>query len=166
VVFIIARTGTISERGKFKEEIHKALFQNNDIRELLLGNTDETDNLKLQKQFKKYVKSHLFVDGTIQDTGTFIFYDVIFPYLRANTKECRVMTYILTHRDVLENYVKEGYYGNRVDILSQMVEDTLINNESVANSFGIGRLSLDSVNIYNSNKFYGSILVFGVPNFR
>ena len=47
-----------------------------------------------------------------------------------------------------------------------MVEDTLINDEEVANSFGIGKLKLDSVDIYNANRFYGCILQFDVPTFR
>ena len=61
---------------------------------------------------------------------------------------------------------KEWMKYDRIDILSQMVEDTLINDEEVANSFGLGKLKLDSVDIYNANRFYGCILQFDVPTFR
>ena len=49
--------------------------------------------------------------------------------------------FAICHRDILEDYSKEGYFGDRADILSQMIEDSLINDEEVANSFGIGKLS-------------------------
>ena len=47
-----------------------------------------------------------------------------------------------------------------------MIENTLINDEETSNSFGIGKLNLDSVNIYNATRFYGCIMNFSVPNFR
>ena len=74
--------------------------------------------------------------------------------------------YLITHADLLDNYFKEGYYGNRIDILVEMVENALINDEEVSRNFGIGELSLDSVDIYNSKRFYGRIMIFDVPNFR
>ena len=74
--------------------------------------------------------------------------------------------YLICSRDILENYTKEGYYGNRIDILSQMVENTLINDKDVSQSFGIGKLTLDSVDVYNATRFYGCVLTFNVPTFR
>ena len=162
----MARLKTTAERGLFKEEIHSALYKNENIRELLLENADGMSAMQIQEEFKKHVKSHLFIDDTIQETGTFIFYDVVFPRLSTNIKDCRVIMYAICHRDVLENYTKEGYYGNRADILTQMIEDTLINDKSVARSFGIGELTLDSLEPYNSTRFYGCMMLFSVPNFR
>lgn len=160
------KSKTIAEKGKFKKEITTALYKNEDIRELLLGDTSQMTSVELRKAFKGYVKSHLFIDDTIKETASFIFYDVVFPNLASNIKTCKVIMYIITHRDILDNYYKEGYDGDRVDALSQMVEDTLINDEETSNSFGIGRLKLDSVDIYNSVRFYGCIMYFSVPNFR
>ena len=74
--------------------------------------------------------------------------------------------YVIVHRDILDDYYKEGYDGDRADALSQMIENTLINDEETSNSFGIGKLNLDSVNIYNATRFYGCIMNFSVPNFR
>lgn len=153
-------------RGIYKQKIHDALYKSNEIIELL---SDDAGNMSIgdkQKLFNKHVKSHLFIDDTIEETDSFIYYDVRLPNLRQNIKNCQVVLYAVCHRDILDNYVKEGYYGNRADILSQMIEDCLINDEEVANSFGIGKLSLDSVDIYNAIKFYGAVMTFNIPDFR
>lgn len=121
---------------------------------------------KIRDEFRNYVKSHLFIDDTIEETGSFIYYDVVFPRLESNIKTCKVILYEMCHRDILDNYYKDGYFGNRADVLLQMIEDALINNREVVNNFGIGELTLDSVDIYNSTRFYGSIMMFSVPTFR
>lgn len=155
-----------AERGKFKQEIHTALYKSDGIKDLLLGDISGMSTGDKQKSFKEHVKSHLFIDDTIEETESFIFYDVRLPDLSENIKDCQVVMYAICHRDILDDYVKDGYYGNRADILSQMIEDCLINDEEVVNSFGIGKLSLDSVDIYNSKRFYGCIMIFNVPDFR
>lgn len=160
------RKKTTAERGKFKQEITSALYKSADIRDLLLGDTSGMSASDKQKLFRKHVKSHLFIDDTIEETDSFIFYDVRLPDLAAQIKDCQVVLYAICHRDILDDYVKEGYFGNRADILSQMIEDCLINDEEVANSFGIGELSLDSVDLYNATRFYGVVMIFNVPNFR
>ena len=162
----MAISKTISERGKFKTEISAALYKNADILDLLLGDTEGMSARQIQTAFKEHVKSHLFIDDTITDATSYIFYDIRFPYIHSNTKTCQVVMYAICHRDILETYSKEGYYGDRSDILAQMIEDTLINDDDVANSFGIGKLNLDSVEIYNATRFYGCIMYFSVPNFR
>ena len=160
------RKKTTAERGKFRQEITSALYKSADIRDLLLGDTSGMSASDKQKLFRKHVKSHLFIDDTIEETDSFIFYDVRLPDLAAQIKDCQVILYAICHRDILDDYVKEGYFGNRADILSQMIEDCLINDEEVANSFGIGKLSLDSVDLYNATRFYGVVMIFNVPDFR
>lgn len=162
----MAKSKTIAERGKFKTEISTALYKNQNIRDLILGNTDGMSSRQIQIAFKDHVKSHLFIDDTITDATSYIFYDVRLPFMHSTTKTCQVVMYAICHRDILETYSKDGYYGDRADILAQMIEDTLINDEDVANSFGIGKLNLDSVEIYNATRFYGCIMYFSVPNFR
>lgn len=160
------RLMTTAERGYFKEIINVALFKNDNIKELLLGDTTDMTNDMIKQGFKDRVFSHLFVDDTIEETETYIFYDVIFPEISTHIKDCRLLIYLVCSRDILDNYHAEGYYGNRVDILSQMIEDTLLNDKDIANSFGIGELDLDSIEIYNSRRFYGCVMTFSVPNFR
>ena len=160
------RKKSTAERGKFKKNIHEALYNSNDIKELLLGDISGMSASDKQKLFRKHVKSHLFIDDTIEETDSYIFYDVRLPDLTAQIKNCQVVLYAICHRDILDDYVKEGYFGNRADVLSQMIEECLINNEEVINKFGIGELSLDSVDLYNATRFYGVVMIFNVPDFR
>ena len=162
----MAKEKTTAERGRFKQEIHGALYKSPEIRELLLGDTSSMSPSQIRTAFKDHVKSHLFIDDTITDTDTFIFYDVAMPSIRSNTKTCRVIMYLICHRDILEGYAKEGYYGDRIDVLSQMVEDTLLNDPDVVHRFGIGELTLDSIDPYNATRFYGCCMIFSVPTFR
>lgn len=81
-------------------------------------------------------------------------------------KNCHVVVYALCHKDILENYYKKGYLGNRIDILCQMIEETFL-DPSIIRQYGIGKLDLKDVKLYNDQKkFYGKILDFEVPNFR
>ena len=157
---------SIADLGKFKENISAALFKSEDIQELLLGDTTGMTSSQKLKQFKEHVKSHLFVDDTIEETASFIFYDVVMPHIAPQVKTVQIWVYCVCHRDILDNYYKDGYHGNRVDILCEMVENALINNKEVAKQFGIGQLQLKSLEIYNSRRHYGRSLLLEVPNFR
>lgn len=162
----MARKKTTKERGLFKREIHAALYKNEKIRDMLLEDTSGKKPVEIMADFKKHVKSHLFLEDTLIEAKMFIYYDVIMPDLRSNIKDCKVIMYLICHRDYLDDgYAIDGYVGDRVDILSQLVEETLL-DKSVVNNFGIGELTLDSINIYNATRFYGCILNFVVPNFR
>ena len=154
---------TTKELGSFKTKIKNALIKSDKINDLLKDGIDEPSN-KIQ-QFKSHVKDHLFIDDTIKDTSTYIFFDVYMTELRPQIKKISVVMYAITHRDILDNYAVEGYYGNRTDILTQMIEEVLT-DEKVRREFGIGDLTLDNIEIYNSNSFYGRVLSFSVPNFR
>ena len=154
------------ELGRFKELIHAALYKNKDIRELIVGDGETMSSSKAKKIFQEHVKSHLFVDDTIEVAETFIFYDVILPDIHTNIKKCRVLMYAICHRDIVDGYFKDGFHGNRPDILSQLIEDAIINDDYLCHEFGIGEINLINNNIYNSQRFYGRILTFEVPNFR
>ena len=162
------KSKTTKERGEYKQKINAAFYKSIPIKDLLFDGIDTSGMSanELRDQFKKHVKSHLFIDDTIKDTGSFIYHDIRMLYLHENIKTCTLVVYAVCHRDILDNYEYDGYYGNRADILSEMIEDCLINDEDVVNSFGIGRLTLDSVDVYNSSRFYGCIMTFNVPNFR
>lgn len=160
------RNKTIADIGIFKEKIHTALYKNTEIRELLLGDTSEMSQAEIMKEFKDHVKSHLFIDDTIEEVGSYIFYDVSLPFVHPETKTCQVTMYIVVHRAILEDYSKDGYHGNRADILAQMVENTLMADDKTSRSFGIGPLSLYSLYPYNSRRLYGVQMTIEVPNFR
>lgn len=155
-----------AERGIFKENIHAALYKSKDIKELLLGDLTGKKPSAIMKEFREHVKSHLFIDDTIEETASFIYYDVVMPSLRQNTKICQVTLYAICHRDLLDDYPDSDYHGNRADVLSQMIETVLINDEDVNRQFGVGPLNLISVYPYNSRQMYGVQMTFEVPNFR
>ena len=159
----MGRKKTTIELGKFKTRINNALLKDENIQEILTGTTG--DSREQFEKTKRQIHSHLFIDDTIKDTGTYIFYDVFMPELRSQIKNIKVVMYAICHRDILENYSKEGFWGNRTDILAEMIEGAML-NPSVLMEFGIGELVLDNIDIYNSTEFYGRILVFTVPNFR
>ena len=157
---------TTKELGIYKNEISTALYKNENIREILLGDTSKMAPREMMEEFKKHVKSHLFIDETITDADSFIYYDIIVPSLQSNIKQCKVIIYAICHRDIIDDsYIKDGYYGNRADIIEQMIEESLL-DEDVVNNFGIGELKLDSIGIYNATRFYGRIMEYVVPNFR
>ena len=154
------------DRGKNKMEVAAALYRNKGIKKLLLGNTEDKSPSEVRELFQKHVKSHLFVDDTITDTDTFIFYDIALPRIYSNTKDVKIILYAICHRDILDGYSEEGYYGNRADILTQLIEECIVADKEIVNNFGIGKLSLESVQPYNDRRFYGYEMIFGVPNFR
>lgn len=156
---------TIKDRGIYKTKIANALFKSDNIKEVILGDTSNMKKSEILSGLKSHINSHLFIDETIKDTSTFIFYDVIIPDFHTQTKDMNIIMYVICHRDILETYSKDGYYGNRTDILAEMIEETLL-DESIIKEFGIGDLSFDSMDIYNANSFYGCILRIGVPTFR
>ena len=155
----------IIELGRYKEIITKALFKDDNVRSLIVNNDGLTKKEQLDI-FKKHVKSHLFIDDTITDESTYIFYDIRCPKFGTTIKDVVVIMYVICHRETLDDISIDGFYGNRVDILSEMVTDAIVENEYVSNQFGIGELDLSGIDIYNSKRFYGRILTFSVPNFR
>ena len=113
----------IFELGKFKAKIHAALYKSDNIKELLLGDVSGKTPTELRKLFKEHVKSHLFVDEVITETESYIFYDVTLPSFSETTKMCQVQLYAVCHRDILDDYSKEGFYGNRADILTRSCKE-------------------------------------------
>lgn len=55
----MARSKATAERGKFKQEIHAALYNNAEIRSLIVGDTTDKTGSEIRKAFKDRVKSHL-----------------------------------------------------------------------------------------------------------
>lgn len=157
---------TTKERGLFKQRIKQMLFKSDNIIKMLIPNAAELSAKDKLEEFEKCVKSHLFINDTLTEKGTYIFFDVLIPDVSAQTKECRIVIYLVCHRDLLDDgYSVDGYCGNRADILSQMVEEALLNEEN-ANQFGIGELQLLSVDLYNSTNYYGVEMLYSAECFR
>lgn len=155
--------------AEFKQGISEALFTSEYIRQLLLDDTDITLDSPLNEQkgaFDSRVSQHLYIDKVIEERGTYIFFEVVFPTLRNNVKVCEIIMYIMCNIEIIDTYTSEKYFGNRIDSLLQMIEETLVYDTSIAQNFGIGNLMLDSVKPFSNKRMYGRQLRFIVPDFR
>lgn len=151
-------------RSLIKSQISKILFDSDEIYNIL---TEKVKNGTFKQQFAEYdkhVKSHLFVDDTLTDKGSYIFFDVALPQIRPRITTCKIYVFVICHRDILDGFRLDGYFGNRADILTELVEETLLDAGNV-HSYGIGQLNLEAVDIYNTANYYGAQLIFDVPNF-
>lgn len=153
------------EKGLIKQKINSILFSSEDVCKMLFDDIESLSLKEKRTRFLEKVKSHLFIDDTLTDTGTYIFYDVTVPNVRPQLKECAIVMYLICNRDIIDDFTLDGYYGNRADVLSQVVEETLLNEEN-AKQFGIGDLQLMSVDIYNSKDYYGVQMIFKADCFR
>lgn len=156
---------TLSERGAYKAKIHKALFNNKDLREMLIGDTSKISLTQQLELFNEAVQSHMFIDDTELKAGTYIYYDVQFPTIKHQIKTCELIMYAICNRTVVSDSGSKTFNGDRIDRLTCLIEDCLLNDD-IIKEFGIGDLELESANIYNGQKFYGMCFDFVVPNFR
>ena len=152
----------IKDRGLFKSNIKKCLYKNENLRQFLF----DGENINITPHlFSERVKSHLFLNDILTEKKSYIFYDVVCPEISARIKEIKIVLYVISHREILDDYTqKEGYYGNRADVISQAVEEALILDN--AKEFGIGDLQLESVDLFNGKDYYGTQMLFNVPTFR
>lgn len=152
--------------GDYKSRIISSLYKSVDLKKVLLDNYELDAKTKCTKEFKEHVKSHMFVDGTVTDTASYIFFDVVIPNMRTTTKEVQIIMYVVAHREILDEPVElENVTGNRADILSMLVEDALADKE-VASQFGIGDLTCEEALIYNGKDVYGRQLIFSSVDFK
>lgn len=154
----------LRQKGEYKSKIAMSLYGNLDLKKVLLDDYTINDKTNCAKDFKNYVKSHLFVDGTVYEPKSYIFYDVIIPDFRAQTKTINIIFYVVCHRDILDNSPQiEGVSGNRADVLAMLVDDALAKN---GKDFGIGLLNLEEALIYNGKDYYGTQLTYTAVDFR
>lgn len=154
----------IKELGTFKNLINPILYSSANIREIILGENTLSESEQLEA-LRERIFSHLYTDDVMTETATYIFYDVTIPRIGNTAKTCKLIVYCICHKDIINTFTKPGYYGNRVDALSQMVEEVFTDSE-IIRQYGIGKLNLSGVNIYrDQRKMYGRILEFEVPTF-
>jgi len=155
--------GSVKELGQYKIKISSALRKSDNIKEILLG--VGYDEETAEDDLKEYIINHLYDDDVITETKTYILFDVDMDNMRPNTKDCNVFMKFICHKSILDNYRKDGYYGNRADILTQIVEE-IMTDEEIEEKFGIGDIQFRKVGIYDTKTMYGRIAKLSVPNFR
>lgn len=155
--------GSVKQLGQYKIKISSALRKSDNIKEILLG--VGYDEELAEVDLEKYIIDHLYDDDIITETKTYILFDVDMDNMRPNTKDCNVIMKFICNKSILDDYQKDGYYGNRTDILTQMVEE-IITDEEVVDEFGIGDIQFRKVGIYETKTMYGRIARLFVPDFR
>lgn len=154
----------IKELGTFKDLINPILYSSQNIREIILGNSPLSESEQLHGLSHR-IFSHLYTDDVMLEAATYIFYDVVIPRVGNTVKTCKLIVYCICHKDIINNFTKQGYYGNRADALAQMVEEVFTDPE-IIRQYGIGKLNLTNIDIYrDQRKMYGRILTFEVPTF-
>ena len=68
---------SIKERGLFKQNIKNMLFASDDVMRVIVDDYENLTAKQKREIFLGRVKSHLFIDDTLPDKGTYIFFDVI-----------------------------------------------------------------------------------------
>ena len=161
---------SLKQLGSYKNKISLNLIQSEDIKKILLGNKylETADDEEIEDELITRIKSQEYIDGVVTESKAYIFYDVTMPRVGSTIKDCRLVVYIMCHRHELDmlksyDYKSEKLIGNKVDILSVVVDDVL---ESDVKNLGIGELDIKDVVIYNSKDFYGRVLVYDIPDFR
>lgn len=157
------------------EPSHKGILQ----KEVLLGGTFFIDGKKYEEQ--GYVFDHDFVDDTISDEKTFVFVEIpeiniieygmladFYLYVCIFTSKSLVKitddtTPSINDMEGMGYHV--GFYGNRIDILCDIVDRTLNGNEKIKGVGDIKPADRGFCSLYSPNKnFYGKCLKYHIKN--
>ena len=65
---------SIKECGLFKQNIKNMLFASDDVMRVLVDDFEGLTAKQKREIFLKRVKSHLFIDDTLEEKGTYIFF--------------------------------------------------------------------------------------------
>lgn len=150
------------DTASYKTELLSTLTGSADICELLLNSStytaDDVNNLMYTQVFP-----YLYSDESQTDVLPYLCIEVDITKAPTNTvKDMQLTIWAYCHKDDMK-YSKEGYFGTKADILSDMVERSL--RES--NKSGIETLKLQSVtNLSPNEKYYGKQLIYTIPHLK
>ena len=137
------------------------------IRDVLLGGSWFIDGKKYEEQ--GHVFDYNFVDDTTTDEKTFVFVETDIDTVRQNIyTDFNLYVCIFTHKSLVRimddtipsmNEVEEmgynvGHYGNRVDILCDIVDNILNGNEKIRGIGTVEPASRGYVKMYCPNNKY------------
>ena len=156
----------LRQKGEYKSKIFTSLYKSRYLLRVLLNDYSIDEHTNCAKDFKEHVKSHLFVDGTVYDCASYVFFDVVIPNMRSQTKTLQIIMYVVCHRDILDEPTQiEGVSGNKADVMAMLVDDALSNKE-VRKEFGIGDLTLEESIVYSGKDYYGTQLIYTAVDFK
>ena len=149
------------ELGKYKNTVISVICGNDDICKAIFGDSYNVSDID-DELFGEQVLPYLFVPGAQEDAKVYVCVETAIPRtIGFELKDVKLIVQVVCHKDLIK-YRKKGYSGNRTDILSDMVNRQL----NSSRDFGIGRLKLESVDIINTDKFYGRSMIYKCPDFN
>ncbi len=182
--------------SKYKNVIINLLLKDNDFitlmnppksphkqistQDMLLGGTWFLDGIKYKVQGQLF--DHNFVDETTADDKTFVFVETDIDMIRQNIfTDFNLYICIFTAKNLIKitdnttpsiNEVEEigyevGHYGNRIDILCDIVDNILNGNKKLKGIGDVKPAQRGFCTIYlPSNKYYGKCLKYNISNFN
>lgn len=163
--------------GRLIDMIKKDLSTNADIQDLMLG-YDYSDPMDKDAYLlsNDYIVDNLFVDSTQTDTKSYICIDAIIMKSTNKLNQYAVTMYVFMHNAKLElspteqaKYIKKGYYGNRLNIMIDVIIRSIYDNfENV----GVGNINLVTSRPMSyfqpssTSPYYGKTLNFEVYDFK
>lgn len=151
----------LRELGLYKHTIFTKIRNSDDIKEILLDKNYDVNIV--DDLLDEHIFPYLYVPDTQTVAKTYICVDVIVPRVPSiEIKNLKVIIWVFTHKSLIR-YAKKGYIGTRTDILSDVLDRLL----DTSKEFGIGRLKLEGVDLFNSEKqYYGRILTYSASDFN
>lgn len=182
--------------SKYKNVIINLLLKDNDfvtlmnppksphkqisIQDMLLGGTWFIDKKKYEEQGQLF--DHNFVDDTINEEKTFVFVETDIDMIRQNIfTDFNLYICIFTAKPLIRitddtvptiNEVEEmgyevGHYGNRIDIMCDIVDGILNGNKKIKGINKVTPAPRGFCTIYSpNNKYYGKCLKYNISNFN
>lgn len=148
--------------------------------EMLLGGTWFYNGQKYQEQGQVF--DHNFVDETTTDQKTFVFVETDIDSIRQKFFiDFNLYICVFTSKDLVRitddtipsiNDVEMmgynvGHYGNRVDILCDIIDRILYSNQKIRGIGDVEPAKRDFCTIYSpNNKYYGKRLKYTISNFN
>lgn len=180
--------------SKYKNVIINLLLKNNDfvmlmnppkpphsqleIQDMLIGGTWIINGKKYKVQGQIF--DYNFVDDTTEEEKTFVFVETDINTIRKNTfTDFNLYVFIFTAKSLVRitdgttpsiNEVEErgyevGHYGNRIDILCDVVDRVLNGNKKIKGIGDIKPAERGFCSLYSPNqKFYGKCLKYHIEN--
>ncbi len=150
------------------------------IQDMLLGGTWFIDNKKYEVQGQLF--DHNFVTDTIEEEKTFVFVETDIDMIRQNIfTDFNLYICIFTAKTLIRitddtapsiNEVEEmgyevGHYGNRIDVLYDIVDRILNGNKKIKGISKATPAQRGFCTIYFPNsKYYGKCLKYNISNFN
>lgn len=160
----------LSEMGEFKNLVVSKFVNDENIVDVLLGDTSDYDDVETallgdgETGQDGRIYKFEYVPDTQEKAKTFLCVEVVPQKTEGDTvTSMYVYVFCYCSKNIMQTYHRAGTAGTRVDILANDVDKILNGNTE----FGIGPLVWRTSSIYKPAQFYyGRMLVYTVSAFR